>query len=79
MTSDKTTKGNSGPIAVGTRVAIDIAQGLSRAEGVVREAQPDEFGTEYRVDVTAGDDCNQHRNPQGELWVRDFEITPLPA
>ena len=78
MTSDKTTNGNK-TIAVGTRVAIDIAQGLSRAEGVVRHVQPDEFGTEYRVEVTAGDDCNQHRNPQGELWVRDFEIAPLPA
>ena len=31
----------------------------------------------YRIDVTGGDDCQLHRNPDGELWVSDFEVTPM--
>ena len=67
------------PIAVGTRVAISIDQGLQKAEGVIREVQTDDSGTAYRVDVTSGDQCNEHRTADGELWVCAFEVRPLPA
>jgi hypothetical protein len=66
-------------IAVGTRVAISIDQGMQKAEGVVRDFETDDSGTTYRVDVTSGDQCNEHRTADGELWVCAFEVTPLPA
>jgi hypothetical protein len=28
------------------------------------------------VEVTAGDDSPLHRNPDGQLWVCDFEVSP---
>jgi hypothetical protein len=70
------------PIAVGTRVAVRIAQGLRKAVGVVRAIESrstDDADTFYRVDVTEGDRCDEHRDADGELWVCPFEITPLPA
>ena len=67
------------PIAVGTRVRIRIDQGMQKAVGVVRAVETDETDTFYRVDVTEGDRCDEHRTPDGELWVCPFEITPLPA
>jgi hypothetical protein len=67
------------PITIGTRVAISIDQGLQKAEGVVREFETDDSGTSYRVDVTSGDQCNEHRTADGELWVCQFEVKPLPA
>jgi len=63
------------PLAVGTPVAISIAQGLSVARGIITAAEYDD-GWLYRIDVTGGDDCQTHRNPAGELWVCDFEVTP---
>ena len=66
-------------ISVGTHVAINIAQGLAKAEGIVREVETDSCGTSYRVDVTSGDQCNEHRTADGELWVCAFEVKPLPA
>lgn len=67
------------PITIGTHVAINIDQGLRKAEGVVREFETDDSGTTYRVDVTSGDQCNEHRTADGELWVCQFEVKPLPA
>ena len=67
------------PIAIGTRVAVSIDQGLQKAEGVIREVQTDDSGTAYRVDVTSGDQCNEHRTADGELWVCAFEVKPLHA
>jgi hypothetical protein len=66
-------------IGVGTRVAISIDQGLQKAEGIVRAVETDDTGTIYRVDVTSGDPCNEHRTADGELWVCAFEVKPLPA
>ena len=66
-------------IAIGTRVAISIDQGLQKAQGVIREVETDDNGIAYRVDVTGGDPCNEHRTADGELWVCQFEVTPLPA
>ncbi|GAB6184525.1 hypothetical protein [Thermopirellula anaerolimosa] len=64
------------PLPIGTPVAIDIAQGMSVAQGVIAAAEYDD-GWLYRIDVTGGDDCQLHRNPDGELWVSDFEVTPM--
>jgi len=66
-------------IAVGARVAVRIDQGLQKAVGVVRAVETDETDTFYRVDVTEGDRCNEHRTPDGELWVCPFELRPLPG
>jgi len=71
-------KTKSPPLAIGTPVTINIAQGLSVARGVVTAAEHDE-GWLYRIDVTGGDDCQTHRNSKGELWVCDFEVTPEEA
>jgi hypothetical protein len=64
------------PLPIGTRVQIDIAQGMDVAKGVIRDAEYDD-GWSYRVDVTGGDDCREHRDQAGELWVCDFEVHPL--
>ena len=66
-------------IGVGTRVAISIDQGLQKAEGVVREVETDDTGTTYRVDIPSGDQCDEHRTADGELWVCAFEVRALPA
>jgi hypothetical protein len=63
------------PLPLGTRVSIDIAQGLAIAEGVVAEACYDDNWM-YRIDITVGDKCNEHRNAAGELWLNDFELKP---
>ena len=66
-------------LAIGTPVAINIAQGMHRARGTIRETCSDEGGVCYRVDITGGDDCNLHRNKHGELWINAFEVRRLPA
>ena len=63
------------PLPVGTNVAINIAQGMSVAQGVIVAAEYDD-GWMYRIDVTGGDDCQPHRNAEGQLWVCDCEVTP---
>jgi hypothetical protein len=64
------------PYPVNTLVDINIAQGLDVARGRVLESEFDE-GWLYRVEVTAGSLCKTHRNDKGELWVCDFEATPV--
>jgi len=66
-------------IGVGTRVAVSIDQGLQKAQAIVREVETDDTGTAYRVDVTSGDQCDEHRTADGELWVCAFEVKPLPV
>ena len=66
------------PFANGTRVDVDIAQGLSVCEGIITASEYDD-GWAYRIDVTSGDRCDMHRrggNPDAELWVCEFEVTP---
>ena len=63
------------PLAVGTLVDINIAQGLNVAQGVITAADYDD-GWLYQIDVTAGDRCDAHRNAAGELWVCDLEVKP---
>jgi len=66
------------PLPIGTRVDIDIAQGMSASQGVIVAAEYDD-GWLYRIDVTGGDDCEAHRNAAGELWVCGFEAKPSGA
>jgi hypothetical protein len=70
------TKPKKPPLETGTPVAIDIAQGLAVAQGIITGADYDD-GWVYRVDVTSGDGCQEHRNEAGELWVCDFEVRPI--
>jgi hypothetical protein len=46
------------------------------ASGRITKGQYD-AGWLYRIDVLRGDRLDAHRNEQGELWVNDFEVTPL--
>ena len=55
-------------------MAIDIAQGMATARGVIAEAEYDD-GWLYRIDVTEGDDCQLHRRTDGQLWVCESEVT----
>jgi hypothetical protein len=64
------------PLPIHTEVEVDIAQGLACCRGRILEAEYDD-GWLYRVEVTAGDPCDDHRNEDGDLWVCLFEVTPV--
>ena len=64
------------PLPNGTAVDVDIAQGLARCQGRIAEADYDD-GWLYRIEVTTGDACDDHRNEKGDLWVCQFEVKPL--
>lgn len=72
------------PLPIGTRVAVDIAEGHAVGESVICAAEfnagncDDEFWV-YRLDIPRGTKFDAHRNDAGELWACDFEVTPLPA
>ncbi len=66
------------PLPAGTPVSVNIAQGRAVAEGVIAESHWDD-GWLYRVDVTGGDGCDEHRDGDGQLWVCDFEVTAREA
>ncbi len=69
-------KSKKPPLKIGTPVEIDIAQGLAVARGVIAATDYDD-GWMYRIDITSGNDCLEHRNEAGELWVNDFEVKPI--
>jgi hypothetical protein len=64
------------PLPTDTIVDVDIAQGLARCRARIVEAEFDD-GWLYRIDVTSGDACDDHRNENGDLWVCQFEVTPV--
>jgi hypothetical protein len=64
------------PPPIHTEVDVDIAQGLARCRGRILEAEYDD-GWLYRIEVTRGDACDDHRHADGELWVCEFEVTPV--
>ena len=68
---------NTKPIANDTRVRVRSDHFAEQSEGVVVAAEYDD-GWLYRIDVTAGDRLDRHRNDAGELWVCDFEVYPMP-
>jgi hypothetical protein len=49
---------------------------VEKCEGVITKGQYD-GGWLYRIDVTAGERLDAHRNEDGELWVCDFEVRPM--
>ena len=65
----------SKPLEPGTPVTINLAQGHAVAEGQIVESYWDD-GWMYSIRVTGGDDCAAYREKGGQLWVRDFEVTP---
>ena len=65
------------PLTVGTRVAVDIGQGLDVVEGTIAEAEYDGGQWLYRIDTPGGNECPDHRNKDGELWVWHSEVKPL--
>ena len=71
----RTRKTTPAPLPNGTPVELDIAEGLSVAQGVIVAAEYDD-GWLYQVEITGGDDCSVHRNDAGELWAWDFEVKP---
>jgi hypothetical protein len=60
------------PLPLNTKVTFDIAD-LDKGEGIITAAHYDN-GWMYRIQVTSGDDCDDHRNAKGELWLNDFEV-----
>ena len=64
------------PLPNGTVVDVDIAQGLAHCQGRIAEAEYD-GGWLYRIEVTAGDAGDDHRNEKDDLWVCQFEVKPL--
>jgi hypothetical protein len=70
------------PLAVGTRVAFDIAQGLCVGEGTIAAVEEDEDEPGrffYRLDDVKGapgQNADAHRNEQGEFRACEFEVRP---
>lgn len=61
------------PLATGTAIEFNIAQGLAVGHGTIVNRLFDD-GWIYQVKVTSGDQANEHRNHEGELWVCEFEV-----
>ena len=64
------------PLPIHTEVDVDIAQGLACCRGRIVEAEYDD-GWLYRIEVISGDACDDHRHGDGQLWVCEFEVTPV--
>ena len=65
-------------LSTGTRVHVRSDHFAGQCDGIITACRYDE-GWLYRLDVTAGDRLEEHRNERGELWVCDFEIRPIEA
>ena len=63
-------------LANGTRVRVQSDHFAEECDGVITKGYWD-GGWVYRVEVTAGQVPEVLRNPEGELWIWDFEVTPL--
>jgi len=61
-------------LSEGMIVDINIAQGMSKAKGKILKVDYGEDEPLYLMEVIEGDNCNFHRDRQGELWVWSFEI-----
>jgi hypothetical protein len=60
----------------GTPIHVRSEHFAEQCHGVITAAEYDD-GWFYRMEVTAGDRLNAHRNDNGELWVCDFEVEPF--
>ena len=61
----------------GTPVHVRSDHFPEECDGRITKGRRDGGGWVYRVEVTAGDRLDAHRNHEGELWVCDFEVQPL--
>ncbi len=73
-----TTTNHRPPLANGTPVHVRSDHFAGQCDGLVTAAEYDD-GWLYRIDVTAGDRLDEHRNEHGELWVCEFEVRPMKA
>ncbi|MCP4249372.1 MAG: hypothetical protein GY778_20200 [bacterium] len=62
----------------GTQVHVCSKHFAEECDAVVVDATYDD-GWLYRLDVTAGDRLDGHRNDDGKLWVCDFEVQTIEA
>ena len=62
-------------LADGSRVYVRSEHFVEECEGIITRGEYD-GGWLYRIEVTAGDRLDAHRNSNGELWVCDFEVRP---
>ena len=60
----------------GTRIHVRSDHFEGECDGRITKGHYD-GGWLYRIEVTAGDRLDEHRNQDGELWVCDFEVQPL--
>jgi len=60
----------------GTKVKFNIAQGLCTGEAIITDIHidPDDGHFYYKLDNIIGNQCNEHKNEKGELWLNDFEV-----
>ena len=60
----------------GTKVRMDICEGLSTGIGVITgwEKEKEDTCVVYRIDLIEGENMDMHREKDGELWVNAFEI-----
>ena len=60
----------------GARVHVRSPHFAGECDGRITKGEWDE-GWLYRVEVAGGDRLDEVRNQEGELWVWDFEVTPI--
>jgi hypothetical protein len=60
----------------GTRVRFNIGNRSAEGEAIIRDAEYDD-GWLYLIDVTSGDQGDEHRSQDGGLRAWDFEVGPL--
>ena len=70
------------PLAAGTTVHVKSEHFAEECTAVIRKAahEPNEDEPNhwaYRVDVVSGDIPEDAREPNGEIWLCDFEVHPL--
>ena len=63
-------------LANGIEVHVSSDHFAEECDGIVTKGEYD-GGWLYRIKVTRGDRLDAHRNERSELWVCDFEVTPL--
>lgn len=66
------------PLAIGAVVHVKSEHFAEECEAVIRKIEQDSPGHwAYCVDVISGDTPEDAREPNGEIWLCDFEVHPL--
>lgn len=63
----------------GTKVRIDIENGLSIGIGIIVDHSKEEEDTcvTYKIDLIDGENMNMHRDERGELWINSYDIKEI--